>query len=211
MNETVLLSTAYLPPVSYFSKFWLYKKVIIEQHEHFVKQSYRNRCSIYGANGKLDLIVPLVHDKERTPVVQKRISYAQPWQNLHWKSLQSAYRSSPYFEYFEDEFKKFYSGKPELLSAFNLELIRLVLKLLKKDPEIMLTTAYEKSPEGVDDLRNAIYPRHSFTADKNFVVQKYYQVFEAKCGFIADLSIVDLLFNEGLRANEILAASVAHP
>jgi hypothetical protein len=207
MNQTALLPTAYLPPVNYFSKFFLYDSVTIEKAEFFVKQTYRNRCSIYGANGKLDLIIPLHHEKEKTLVINKHISYNDPWHKLHWKSLQSAYRNSPWFEFFETDFERFYNDKFEFLFDFNTQLIELIFKLLKQKIDLHFSTTYEKSVPGVDDLRNLIQPKTDLSLDKNFIPVEYYQVFGNKFGFIPGLSIVDLLFNEGLKSIEILKAS----
>jgi hypothetical protein len=207
MNETVLLSTAYLPPINYFARFFLYKNVLIEKHEHFVKQTCRNRCSIYGANGKLDLIIPLESGAERTGVTQKRIAYRDNWRNLHWRSLESAYRSSPYFEFFEQELSPFYKGeKFEFLFDFNTALMTRITELLRLQVNISYTESYQKEYAGIADGRILTQPKFS---DKHFNAVPYYQVFENKHGFIPNLSIADLLFNEGLRAKAILQQSVS--
>src|SRR5438128_9844321 len=104
----LVLSTAYLPPISYFKQLLNADEVIIERHEHFVKQTYRNRCHIAAANGLLSLSIPLQKLGDKENISGKRISYAEDWQSLHWRSLVSAYKSSPYFEYFEADFKPFY-------------------------------------------------------------------------------------------------------
>ena len=109
--DTALLSTAYLPPIQYFSVLKKNKTVAIEHHEHFVKQTYRSRCHIYGANGMLKLSIPVMHSRERTIIKDIRISYNDNWQKLHWRSIESAYRCSPYFEYYESEFASYYSEK----------------------------------------------------------------------------------------------------
>ncbi|MBC7861423.1 MAG: WbqC family protein [Bacteroidia bacterium] len=204
MNQTVILSTAYLPNIQYFSKILAYKKIEIEKHENFVKQSFRNRCSVYGANGKLDLTVPLIHSSERTLVSQKKISYRDAWQKLHWKTISSAYRSSPYFEFFEQDFEIFYEKEYEFLFDFNFELIKLVCSLLKISPEISFTETYQKEIAVADDLRNFFRPQNDAESDKNFQIKEYYQVFGNKYGFIPNLSIIDLLFNEGLNTLNIL-------
>jgi hypothetical protein len=204
MNSAVILSTAYLPPLQFFGKLLLYDKIILEKHEHYVKQSYRNRCSVYGANGKLDLTIPLQHSSERTTVSQKKISYNDNWQQLHWMSICSAYRSSPYFEYFEEDFEIFYKNKYEFLFDFNLELIEQICRALKMNIEFSVTEQFEKEYEGVDDLRLFISPKNNFEDDKDFHSKNYYQVFADKYGFIPNLSIVDLLFNEGLKTIDIL-------
>src|SRR5690606_5378714 len=144
-----LLPACYLPPISYFATVlrWEETGVRIEQHEHFPKQTYRNRASVYGANGRLDLIIPVkkgvgggqgtqgVHTKMK----EVQISYDADWQRLHWLSLQTAYRSSAYFEFYEDAFEAFYRQRFQFLMAFNLELTRLLLDLLKIDTRMTLT------------------------------------------------------------------------
>ncbi len=208
MTDSVLLSTAYLPPVSYFAKCLSYQNILIEKHEHFVKQTYRNRCSIYGANGRLDLIIPLVHGSERTAIGEKRISYHDNWRNLHWRSLESAYRSSPYFEFFEAEFRTFYFGeKIEFLFDFNQQLMNRIFEIMKLRMNIGFTDRYEKAYDDMDDFRAKIHPKINPETDVAFKNVPYYQVFENKYGFLPNLSIVDLLFNEGLRATDILKRS----
>jgi hypothetical protein len=206
MNTSVLLSSTYLPSIQFFSKLLLYEKIIIEKHEFYVKQSYRNRCSIYGANGKLDLTIPLQHSSERTITLEKKISYNDNWQHLHWMSICSAYRSSPYFEYFEQDFEKFYTNKYEFLFDFNLELLQLICNLLKMKTRFYFTEAFEKTTQEIDDLRIFFSPKNDFLDDKKFYSTNYYQVFSIKYGFIPNLSIIDLLFNEGLKTLDILAA-----
>ncbi|MFN6038170.1 MAG: WbqC family protein [Bacteroidota bacterium] len=204
MSKPAILSIAYLPPAIYFKRLFSYNSVLFDSSEHFVKQTYRNRCSIYGANGKLDLIVPLIHSAERTPISDKKISYQSDWQKLHWRTLQSAYRSSPYFEFFEDDFRILYEKRFEYLFELNLELIRLICKLLRFELKFDLTQQYQKDYSGLDDFRNAISPKSEEFRQSLFPEVEYYQVFSNKFGFIPNLSIVDLLFNEGLKSVDFL-------
>jgi hypothetical protein len=197
----LVLSTAYLPPISYFKQLLNADEVIIERHEHFVKQTYRNRCHIAAANGLLSLSIPLQKLGDKESISEKRISYAEDWQSLHWRSLVSAYKSSPYFEYFEADFKLFYEKEHELLFEYNLELLKLLLKLMRIEREIKFTGEYNSIYENTVDLRNAISPKIESAQN----TRSYYQVFANKNGFIPNLSIVDLLFNEGLGALELLS------
>jgi hypothetical protein len=187
-----LLSTAYLPPVSYISQCLLVDEIVLEQHEHYVKQTYRNRANIYGANGILQLIIPVQHDNlAATPIKDVKISYDSPWQQTHWRSITSAYRNSPYFEFYEDDFAPFYEQKYETLFEFNTELLKKIFLLLKAKVELEFTAGYEKTPASIADLRN------SFSPDKRNENHKpYRQVFSEKTGFISDLSIIDKMFNE---------------
>jgi hypothetical protein len=193
--KTAILPLFYLPPIEYFNKLAQHKKnILIEQFEHFPKQTYRNRTSIKSPNGKLDLIIPVVKgSKVHTNVKDVKISYDFDWQRLHWLSLQTSYRRSSYFEYYEDEFSPFYEKKWPFLFDYNLEFLNLLLKLLKIQVEFSLTEAYELDYQGIEDMRNSMNAKKP----SSFNLQPYYQVFEERHGFISNLSIVDLLFSQG--------------
>ncbi len=171
--------------------------VLLEAHEHYEKQSYRNRCEILTSNGKLSLSIPLKKKSDKELVSQKEISYAENWQINHWRTITSAYKNSPYFEYFEDEFKVFYTDRFELLFDYNLQLIQLVLKLLKIKKEIKITSEFNQTFSGID-LRTKIHPKNTEEIT-GVPTSPYHQVFSDKFGFIKNLSIIDLLFNEGLK------------
>lgn len=191
----MLLSTAYLPPLSYFAKIAAIQSVSIEKHEHFIKQTCRNRCYIYGANGKLPLTIPLINTHQKTPVAEKRIAYRENWQKLHWKSICSAYGNAPFFIYYKDEFAPFYEEKFEFLLNYNTALLKVALRLLKLKRELNFTSVYEINAR--DDFRN-------LSASKDAVHKPYHQVFSGKHGFIPDLGIIDLLFNTGPEAQSFL-------
>lgn len=202
---TVLLATAYLPPVQYYSKLFSHSAALIEHYEHFSKQTYRNRCNIYGANGLLSLSIPLQKRGERTLTKDVKISYDDPWQKLHWRSLQSAYRRSPFFEFYEDDFAPFYENKKfDFLIDFNEALLHVTLQLLGKKTELKNTSLYQKEYADATDFRTIISPNKSYTADIAFILKPYMQVFENKYGFIPNLSIVDLLFNQGTSAIDFI-------
>lgn len=187
-----ILPIFYLPPISWFAEFLdAQNEIILEQYEHFPKQTYRSRCTIYGANGKLVLILPIHHNGKRA-MKDIEISYAEDWQKLHWKSIKIAYQSSPYFEYYEDQLKQIYSSQPKSLIDFNLNALNIILKILKEEKEFSLTEKYQKTPEATDF-------RVQFSAKKesNYLFSEYYQTFSDKLGFIADLSVLDLLCNMG--------------
>lgn len=191
---TVLLPSTYNGNLYFFHQLMKASKVMIEQHENFVKQSYRNRCTIYGANGKLDLIIPIVKSKtERTKTKTAKIDYSSNWQKIHWRSIESAYRRSPYFEYYEEKLISFYEQKPELLFDYNLSLLQFYLKAFQIDKEIIFTEEYHEKYEDMDDLRNHFDPKKA----PEFDHPHYFQCFETKHGFIKNLSILDLLFNCG--------------
>lgn len=196
MDNPLILPACYLPPVSYFHVLnTSVGQIQLEHYEHYPKQTYRNRASIYSANGKLDLIVPVKHgSKSRTAMKDVRISYEADWQRLHWASLQTAYRSSAYFEYYEDDFAPFYEQRFEWLFDFNEAQLQLLLRLLKIQRDIGRTERYRTDYPAATDFRESIHPKKTGTVHAG---KPYYQVFESKHGFIADLSVVDLLFNQG--------------
>jgi hypothetical protein len=204
-TQKLLLPCLYLGPIHYYSKLASAETAIIELDEHFPKQTYRNRAVIFDSNGSLKLIIPLKKHPEKTPFRDIRISYDAPWQDLHWKSLESAYRSSPFFEYYEHEFAPFYTGSTyQFLFEYNLAIQEVVLKLLKLKPNIVFSKSYEKEVAGTTDFRNRISPKTKVSDDPDFRIRAYPQVFEPKYGFLPNLSIADLLFNEGPEARSYL-------
>ena len=189
---TLTLPALYLPPISWFHFFLNDENEIhIEQFENLPKQTLRNRCHIFGANGKLNLTIPLKKNGKRA-MKDIEISYNENWQKLHWKSIKNVYQSAPYFEYYEDQLKTIYEGNVSSLLAFNLKAISIILKLLKTEKAYSLTEQYEATPQG-KDLRNAFEAKK----DSIFPGKPYYQVFSDKMGFLADLSILDLICNLG--------------
>lgn len=198
-----VLPTAYLPDTLYYQVLLEAGGALIEHHEHFVKQSYRSRCTIAGVNGPLDLIVPLRKWGNRTPIKDVRITYSENWQKLHWKSLESAYRSSPYFEYYEADFHPFYHEKKfDFLLDLNAALLETLNHLLDQAPKMQSTAQYVTTYEDHKDYRQVLHPKRKDTAKGNFV--EYHQVFSDRSGFIPQLSVVDLLFNEGPAASGFL-------
>ena len=159
-KNVCILSSAYLPPIQYMSKLLLYDEVIIDAMEHYRKQSYRNRCQLYGANGILPLTVPLMHlNSENTAVRDMKIANDFDWQKVHWRSLESAYRCSPFFEYYEDYFMEFYSVEQQSLLHFNNSLLHKVCDLLRIKPNITHALEYVADyGEGADDSSTALTP-----------------------------------------------------
>ncbi|KQS28429.1 WbqC family protein [Pedobacter sp. Leaf194] len=199
MQNTAILPLFYLPPVSYFTKLQqLNPGFLLEKYEHFPKQTYRNRASIYSPNGKLDITVPVVRgSKMRTAMKDVKISYDFNWQRLHWMSLESCYRSSAYFEFYEDELLPFYTKKFEFLFDYNLELLQWLTKKLKLNVEYKFTSEYLDELPSSMNYREMMSPKKSDDLVNN---KPYYQVFEDKHQFLPNLSIVDLLFNQGPQA-----------
>ena len=203
----VLLVTSYWPNLHYFFYVLNASIINIEQFDNYSKQSYRNRTQILSANGVLNLSIPIKKNKSEKVVNAIEISYKEDWQKNHWRAITSAYKNSPYFDFFEEDLKVFYSNKYNLLIDYNIEQLKFIIKVLKQKKNIQLTKQYESNPESVIDLRTIIHPKQSYLSDKllaNKLDQSYYQTFENKISFTPNLSILDLLFNKGLHTIDYL-------
>ena len=167
---TALLSSAYFGPIQWYQKLNRYDKILIEQHDSFIKQTYRNRCIIATPNGQ------------------------------HWNALKSAYGESPFFEYYADDILPFFEKEWDCLYDFNMDICRVMCQLLDIEPDISLTDSYmtqeEAMEQGIDDFRDAIRPKHPLP-DPTFQPREYYQVYGQRHGFLPNMSILDLLFNMG--------------
>lgn len=199
--NTILLSTAYFAPIQYYSKLISYDNIIFEIHENFQKQTYRNRCIIYGANGTLTLSVPVTKgDELKVQTKDIRIDYSTNWQKNHLKAIESAYNCSPFYEFYIDDLITFFEKKYTFLIDLNFEIQNAICNLSKFNIiNSSLTTDYiTVIANNCVDFRNIIHPKPQFTFDDtNFNQIKYRQVFEPKLGFIRNLSIIDMLFNTG--------------
>jgi hypothetical protein len=198
MQSLAIFPLFYLPPVSYFTTL---KEqgfdFMLEKYEHFPKQTFRNRAVIASPDGTLDLILPVVKgSKTHTPMKDVKISYDSKWQRLHWLSLQTCYRSSAYFEFYEDGLAPFYEKKYTYLFDLNLELLNWFFKQLKVNPVVHLTAEYEKEMITDLDFRNKFDKKDIHQVN----TKSYFQVFSDRNAFISNLSIVDLLFNQGPQA-----------
>lgn len=200
----VILSSAYFAPIQWYQKLNRYP-CIIEQHDHFVKQTYRNRCVIATANGLQTLSIPIEKfDSHKCAMKDVRISDHANWRHLHWNALLSAYGESPFFEYYQDDLHPFFEKKWDYLFDFNMEIMHTMCELLDFQPHYQLTETFLSGTALAEnnsllDLREAIHPKRPVT-DADFVAKKYYQVYRQKYPFQPNLSILDLLFNEGNEA-----------
>lgn len=194
----------YFPSVSWFAAISLEKSVFLEQWQHYRKQEMHNRMLIQGPNGVQFLSIPVKRTGKNTPISESEISYAENWQKNHWKSLETAYRSSPYFEYYEDRIAPFFSGAEELLLQLDLEIIKVLCGILEIETEFKLTESYEDADQYEKDFREEFLGR-SNSMPEWFQPKEYHQVFKQ---FDPNLSVLDLICNEGPNARGVLQASL---
>lgn len=193
-----VLSTAYCPPVEYFMAAAMTERILVETQESYIKQTYRNRCRIYACDGILSLTVPVsVRDGGRD-IRSVRIDYTKPWLQQHERALISAYRTSAFFEYYQDDILSVLDSRPEYLFDLNTSLTVKLMELLGIRCEISFTTGYVREyPPDFLDLRDCIHPKKAVPDIFRNRYKPYYQVFSERFGYIPGLSAMDLLFNEG--------------
>jgi hypothetical protein len=205
-GRSVLLSSHYLPCLEYFTCVTQAGSAVIESHENFQKQTLRNRCYVQAANGIEMLTVPVVKPAGKVPIRDVRIDYGQLWQKKHWRCLVSAYANSPFFEYYAPDFQKIYESRPDFLFDLNYEILTLCLHLLQTKVSLSYTLSYEAEPKyPVFDARSCINAKKNVNRYQFYYPHPYYQTFGN--GFSDNLSIVDLLFNTGPEALEVLKKS----
>lgn len=190
MNQAVV-SLNYLPNIEWFSFFFRYDTVWIERHENFVKSSYRSRCEIYSANGKLSLSIPIKGGRDHhQSYINTCISMEENWGKNHWQSIVSAYAATPFFDYYSPTLLPLFQQPDLNLFEFNLVLLEKLFSILKVDKPFLFTPVFQKLHEDKADFRGK-------AKDNTFHNERYYQIFEVRHGFIPNLSILDLLFHEG--------------
>ena len=194
----------YLPSLEYFCALLAHDKIIIEAHEYFEKQSYRNRCKIQTTNKIDTLTIPVKNGNSKVLIKDLRIDYHQDWTRRHWGAIHSAYGKSPFFEFYSDYFRTLIEKKPDFLFDSNLDLLTICLKLLRLEKTIIFTENYEKDLE--DDYRGLIHPKRNFTENQLYKPVSYRQNFGND--FEPNLSILDLLFCQGNQSLKILQESV---
>ena len=198
IGSTALLSSAYFPPVQWMQKLHIYNKVYVERNDNFCKQTYRNRCVIATANGVQALTVPIERfEGAKCPMRDIRISDHGEWRHLHRNAIVSAYGESPFFDYYADDLHPFFERKWKYLFDFNMEIVDKLCELLDVRPNISLTDSYaDAALLCADDLRDVIRPKHP-AVDPLFAPRPYYQVYASRHGFQSNMSVLDLLCNEG--------------
>jgi hypothetical protein len=200
----IILSTAYLPPVEYFAILKNSSVVLIENHENYIRQSYRNRCVIAGPNGSHSLIVPVLHGKNpKSPVPEIEIDYSKRWIPVHIGAIEAAYSNSPFFEFYSDSIFAVLNKRHRFLLDLNNELLKELTLMLQIDKEIRITESFIKPKSFSGDYRFLFSPKvKSCNAFNPY--PPYLQVFSGKNGFIPGLSIIDLIFNIGPEASSYL-------
>ncbi len=193
----ILIHPTYFPNIAHFTGIVQSKETKFEWADNFVKQTYRNRTYIYGANGKLLLNIPVIYSQNKRQLYKDvKVFNGEKWQLQHWKSLESAYRTSPFFEFYEDELKPLFFDKATYLLEFNMKCFNVVCDCLQIEISSSITDIYEKETTSRKDLRHLVNAKK----ENSFNFEPYTQVFSNKHGFISNLSILDLLFNEGPNA-----------
>jgi hypothetical protein len=182
-------TTAYWPPIACFSIFNEKGEWVLEQHEHYQKQTLRNRCSICGANGPQWLIIPVIRKHGmKTPVREVMLDLSKDWQRTHWLAIESAYGSSPYYEFYRDEILPFYRvNEPLSLFDYNTAILKWCLETLDFNVKITFTDSYQPGYEQCDFRK----------MPPAYEPVPYYQVFARKHDFVPGQSILDLIMNEG--------------
>lgn len=192
----LVIGSVYAGNIDYYSSIINASKVTIDIYEHFQKQSYRNRCVIAGANGSLNLTIPVKRKPGKTALRDIRIDNDQNWKKMHWKSIESAYRTSPYFEYYEHDFLSIYLDKKhDLLFDMNQDIFKVLLKCLQIETKIEYSSSYIEDVDYSNDLRDSIHPKNN--TSKFYKAPTYTQVFQDRMNHLPNLSVFDLLFNEG--------------
>jgi len=198
----ILLQPTYFPNATTLACM-VQDKVVWEIQDNYQKQTYRNRCMICNDRGKQLLNIPIQHSGSKTgrQITRNVITdKSYNWQRQHWRSLETAYRAAPFFEYYEDELSNFFHQKHETLLSINLASIKLLCRLLDCSFSESFTESFELNPEDLQDARFLV----SSKSGPAISLPRYAQVFEDRLGFVSDLSALDLLFNEGPQAQNYL-------
>ncbi|MCU0434369.1 MAG: WbqC family protein [Bacteroidia bacterium] len=207
-DDAAIFSLPLLGPVQWYSKWLLHDEIVIDIAGHYVKQTWRNRYRIDGANGTQDLSIPVILPASKSAQRDVRIDMHNRWNLQHWRAIQSAYGKSPYFEFYADHFARFYTSPlPHRLIDFSIPLLDLSLKLLKWNRSYRLMEVYEPHPEG-KDYRLLIAPKIHHETDSEFLAKPYTQVFSDRFPFRPNLSVIDLLCCTGPSAGEYIKQSI---
>lgn len=207
-ESTIIIELQYLPCVAYFTYLTLFDRVIIDIGEQYVKQSYRNRCRINGANKVENLIIPIRKNSGNQRSSDIKIDYQQKWMNNHMRAIQSAYGKAPFFEYYAEEIFEIYSRKPLTLIALNQELLTKCLEFLELQIGVEFKSNIENnSIKEAYNAKSVIHPKKDLPQNTLFSSEKYFQVFGKN--FVPNLSVIDLIFCEGPGSGHIIKKSIS--
>ena len=208
MTDSVLLSSAYFPPIHYLALFLKTERILIEREENYPKQTYRNRCTILTANGIFSLTVPVLQGSfHKQPVKDIRIDYTKRWQQVHLRGLRTSYASSPYYEYYIEDIERIILKRHRFLLDLNMDSLKLIMKLSGISTSVSYTNVFEAVTEGKRDFRYKISPKKNLPSGM-FTFPVYPQVFDDRFGFTEKLSTLDLLFNTGPDCSALLDAAI---
>lgn len=209
MNTSCLIELHYLPCLAWFSAVRRYSTIVLEKHEQFRKQSYRNRCYLLGANRVEKLVIPVSARHNHTLVTDLQIDYSQKWVTNHWRTIESAYRKAPYFEHYAPSLHAILFSRQAFLYDLNYNLLTLSLKWLNLSVRLTESTSYHKqAAEGTTDLRNQFSPKRPIH-ETYYTPVPYTQVFGNS--FVKNLSIIDLIFCSGPEAQKYIGTETAWP
>lgn len=203
MHPVSIFSTAYFPPISYFSEIKKADRFIIEKHENYCRQSYRNRCKVLSSNGILTLSVPVQKGKDiKEKITDVKIDYSTDWQRQHIYAIVSAYGKSPFFTYYSGLILEPIREKQEYLFELNEIMLKAILEMIGLKKDFSYSDSFQKDLVGIYDFRNLIHPKRKDILSSN--TKSYIQTFSDRFSFIPDLSILDLIFNTGPEAKNYI-------
>jgi len=198
-----IFSTAYFPPIRYFSEINKSDSILIESHENYNRQSYRNRCNILSSNGTLTLSIPVIKGKTiKEKITDVKIDYSTSWQRQHIYAIVSAYGKSPFFTYYSDQIIELIQKKNENLFEYNYFILSALLEMIQVKKNVSFSSSFQKELNEIVDYRNLINPKRRGYISSN--QKQYIQTFSDRFNFIPDLSILDLIFNTGPDAKNYL-------
>ena len=201
----ILIEPHYLGSLEYFTRILYAESIHLEIHQNFTKQTFKNRCVLLTTNGVQSLSIPVQFD-QRTAYKDVKIDHDQSWLKEHWGSFFSAYGKSPFYEYFSEQFRSIWFSRQKYLLDLSLEMMTLCLQLLQIDRSIQMTSTFElEGNQSLFDFRELIVPKSSYDCREFYRLHQYSQVFGNK--FVPNLSIVDLIMNEGSNARQVLIKS----
>lgn len=201
MKPAVLLELHYFPSLDYFATLLRHESLVLEAQESFQKQTYRNRCYTLQTNKKMLLSVPVRSGAQRMKITEVEIDHHSNWAALHWRSIQSTYGKTPFFEFYAEDFRRVLEAPPQTLFALNEKILTICLEHLGVHLAIEKTSAYHKIYPNLEDKRDHVHPKKP----DRFTYPRYWQPFGSE--FVPNLSILDLLFCAGTEARKVLRAA----